>query len=150
MKRFTILAVLIGFFVVSLLIARPGLTDQQTEKKAAEPMGLEQMQKDRIAALEELVAQYIATANVTSVTFSEFSKAQNDLIEAKLEATTQVDERIAVLEKQLEVAHDIYDRIDKSYKVGFGKNFATDYFQATAHRLSIKIKLAREQTHKKT
>ena len=149
MKRFTICVVLLGFIVVSLLIVRPALTDQQSEKKTAEQTSLEQMQKERIEALEKAVEIRKETYKVGASTFPELSKAQDDLIEAKLEATTQADERIAVLEKQLKVTQGVFDYIENCHKAGFGKNSEIDYLQAKAHRLSITIKIAREQTHKK-
>jgi hypothetical protein len=57
MKRFTVFAVLLGFIVVSL-IARPALTDQQSEKKTFEPTKVEQLQKERIDALKTRDAQH--------------------------------------------------------------------------------------------
>jgi hypothetical protein len=167
MKRCTIFVILIGFCLIFFLIARPETSGQQGvpkppepalpgvmpkerqgEKKPAEPATLEEMQKDRIDALEKLVGSLNAQYKVGTVTFDDFSKAEDDLIEAKLDATSQPDERIALLEKQLKLNQDLFDFVEKCYKAGFGKNPVTDYLRCKAHLLNIKIKLAREKARK--
>lgn len=147
MKRFTVFAVLMGFVVISFLIARPALTDQQNEKKAAEPASLEQMHKDRIATLERLVEVLKEQYRAGGVGFNELSTAQDDLIEAKLETATQPAERIALLEKQVEAAKEAVEFAESRFKQGITSE--ADYLRAKAHLLNIQIKLAREQAQKK-
>ena len=145
MKRFTICAVLLGFIVVSLLIARPALTDPQSEKKTAEPTKLEELQKERIEALEKIVPILKARLDVNVITITDFSKAQEEVIEAKLDATDKPNERIALLEEQLKIAQDCFKYVDGQYKAGFQQVTEADSLHATAHCLSIEIKLVKEQ-----
>jgi hypothetical protein len=148
MKRFTICVVLFGFIVVSLLITRPALTDQQSEKKTVEPTKMEQLQKERIDALEKIAAivkgqlGYIATV-------VDFSKAQEEVIKAKLDATDKPSERIALLEEQLKFAQDAFKYVDGQYKTGFAHVTEADSLHAKAHCLTIEIKLLKEHNDKK-
>jgi hypothetical protein len=147
MKRFTIFAVLLGFIVVSLLIARPALTDQQSEK-TAESTKMEQFQKERIETLEKIVA-LVKGRMAVSATVTDLSKAQEELIEAKLEATDKSDERIALLEEQVKIAQDCFKFVDREYKIGFGQVTEFDSLRAKAHCLTIEIKLLKERNDKK-
>jgi outer membrane protein TolC len=144
MKWLTFIAILVGFFAVSLLITRPALTDQQNEKKAVEPAKLEQLQKERIDALEMLVKILTEQYKVGTVSFTELSQAHEDLIEAKLDATDKPNERFALLEQQLMVAQEVFEFIERSVKVDF-KITEADYQRAKAHRLAIEIKLTKER-----
>jgi hypothetical protein len=147
MKRVTIFAVLIGFFLVSLLLTRPGMTGQQGEKKAAEPASLEQLHKDRITTLEKLAATLRRQYEVGTGTFNEYTKAQDDLFEAKVDAATQPDERIALLEKQVVAAQGVFDFVDARHKMGAITE--ADSLRAKANLLNVKIRLVREQARKK-
>ena len=150
MKRFTICAVLLGFVVVSLLIARPALTDQQSEKKTTEPTKLEKLQKERIEALVKLVRLLEEQSLPGGLkTFSDFSKAQDELIQCKLEATNKPDERIALIEEQLKIAQGVFKAVENAVKIGFGHFTESDYQQAKVHCLTIEIKLVKERTDKK-
>ena len=55
MKRVSLIAVLLGFAVVSFSLARPGLSDQQGEKKSDARTKLERLHKERIEAIEKFV-----------------------------------------------------------------------------------------------
>ena len=102
------------------------------------------MQKERIDAFEKLVKILAEQYKLGIVPFADFSKAQEDLVEAKLEATDKPAERIALLGEQLKIAQDVLDFVEKSYKVGF-KVTEVDYLRAKAHCLGIEIKLAKER-----
>jgi hypothetical protein len=168
MKRFTILAVALGFVLVSLTVVRPALSSpqdeirppelptveqlqkeiegSQDEKKSSEPPTLEQLQKERIAALE-LVVEKTRRMYETSpgqVSLLELFESQRDLVEAKLDATDSVDERIALLKQQVQVAQGIFDYLSKMHAVGF-RTTDREFYQAKAHLLKIKIILAKEQ-----
>lgn len=148
MKRFTIFAVLLGFIVVSLLIARPALTDQQSEKKTSEPTKLEELQKERIEVFEKMIPFFVQQYGSNDVRFTDFSKAQEGLIEAKLEATDKPDERIALLEEQLKIAKQAFHIAE--VKFTSGNKTAAESLQAKAHCLTIEIKLIKEQKKSRT
>jgi hypothetical protein len=149
MKRFAILVAMIGV-LMTCSIARQGLTDQQSEKKAVEPTSLEQLQKERIDTLMKLVEIAESEYKNGITVFFPFAKAQVDLVEAQLDTTTQAEERIALLERQLKIAQDVFDWVDTQVKIGFAHFGESNRLEAKAHLLTIKIKLAREQARKKT
>ena len=145
MKRFTIIAVLLGFCVVSLLLTRPAPADQQGEKKTGVPAKLEQLQKERIDAFEKIVKILEAQYKVGTTTFAEFVHAQEDLIKAKLEATDKPAERIALLEEQLKIAKGFLKSVEGQYKVGFARVSEADVLRVKARCLTIEIKLTKER-----
>jgi hypothetical protein len=147
MKRFSLIAVLFGFAVVSFSLARPGLSDQQGEKKSDARTKLEQLQQERIESLEKLVdlvkQQFEAGAGAYK-NLENIIVVQEELIEAKLDATDKPDERIAFLKEQLKFSQEIFAYIKKMHDVGFNATDA-EYFRAQAHCLSIEIKIVKEE-----
>jgi hypothetical protein len=143
MKRFTLVVVLLGFFSVFSLITRPGLTGQQSEKKTDEATKLEQLQKERIDTLEELVKILMGQYQIGTIDFSTFSMAQEDLLVAKLETTEKPSERIALLEQQLKDAQVFFDFMERRYKAGVTPK--VDYHRAKVLCLTIEIKLVKER-----
>jgi hypothetical protein len=151
MKRFTIPAIVLGIFVLTMLIARPALTGPQDEKKTVEQPTIEQLQKERIEALEKLIEkvkrQYETGAGPYK-DIAEYVKVQEELIEAKLDATEDIHERIALREQQVKIVQEVFDYVKGQRDTGFN---ATDIelYRAKAYLLSVQIKLAKERSKAK-
>lgn len=151
MKRFTIPAVVLGVLVLSLFIARPALTGPQDEKKPAELPKLEQLQKERIDTLQkiaDLAQQQYKAGNGPFADLAKCNKAQEKLIKAKLEATEDSGERIALLEEQVKLAQSTFDFYLKRQAIGLTTS-EIEPLQAKAHLLRIEIKLAKERAKAK-
>ena len=73
-----------------------------------------------------------------------FNATQEELIEAKLDATDRTEERIALLKEQLKIAQEVLDFVNKAHDAGF-RIADIDLYQAQAHTLKIEIQLAKEE-----
>jgi hypothetical protein len=143
MKRFTIAAVAFGCFAVALILAGPSAAHQQDETKSDEPRKLEQVRKERIESLELLVKVLEMQSKAGTAKFTEYMDSQEDLIQAKLEATGEPEERIALLKEQLKVADDAFTYAEKVVKVG-REGSEVLFLRAKAHRLNAEINLLKE------
>jgi hypothetical protein len=144
MKRFTFSVVLLGSLGISLLIARTALTDQPSEKATS----LEELQKDRIETLEEAFAIVKNQFEKGADEWNDFAKAHDELIEAKLEATDKLAERITLLEEQLKAARGLFDYAEEGKKHGL--TTVLDTLRAKAHCQEIEIKLFKERNKAKS
>jgi hypothetical protein len=117
------------------------------EKKNADSAKLEQLQKERIDVYDILVVKmmnmYMKGAGPYH-DYAPFALAQEEIIGAILDGTEKSAERIALLEKQLKLAQECYDYVDKARTSGFGVT-DIDFHQAKAQRLAIEIKLLEEK-----
>jgi hypothetical protein len=147
MKSVSKVAVALGLIVAAVAIARTGLSEEQSEKKAEAKAKLERLRKERIETLEKFVElakiQYKNGAGPYKDLVS-FNSAQEELVEVKLEATDKTEERIALLKEQLKIAQQTFDYFEGQRKAGF-LALATDPLRAKAHCLKIEIELAKEE-----
>ena len=147
MKRLSKVAVALGLIVAALVIARTGWSEQQGEKKAKAKAKLEQLRKERIETLEKVVEkakiQYEKGAGAYR-DFTTFNAAQEELVEAKLEATEKSEERINLLKEQLKIAQETFDYLEGQRKAGFVVS-GTESLLAKAHCLKVEIEIAKEE-----
>jgi outer membrane protein TolC len=148
MKRYTIPAVVLGFIVISMLAARPALTGQPDENKSDEQRSLAQLRKERIEIYEKIVPIILEQYRSGIAAFSDYANAQEDLINAKLEATEKPSERITLLEDELKLAKKSADMIEQAHQAGAQVTEA-DALRAKAHCLTIEIRLAKERGNEK-
>jgi outer membrane protein TolC len=102
------------------------------------------LQKERVAALQELVKICIAQYQSGVMPLESVSTAQNELIDALLDSTAKPEERVTLLTEQLKIADMVVQAFDKRYKAGFG-TMKTEFLRAKSHYLNVKIKLLRER-----
>ncbi len=148
MYRFTIPIVVLGLFAICLLPARPALTDQQGEEKADKQSKLAQLEQERIETYEKIVPMVYKQYRSGLASFTDYAKAQEDYLKAKLEATDNQSDRIALLEQQLKVARSDADLIDQVHRAG-GPITDIDVLRAKAHCLNIEIRLVKERNSEK-
>ena len=101
------------------------------------------LQQERIAALAEAAEYILQQYKEGRIVFGTVVLAQADLVQARLDATDNPEERLALLEKQLQLAETALECAKQRFDVG-GTTKA-DVLQAKAHALDIKIKLLRER-----
>jgi hypothetical protein len=126
-----------GFCVVVGVAQQPGTTEDTAAQITA-------LQKERIEALKKVVSICIAQNQAAGVSFETVAAAQEQLIDAQLDATDKTEERVALLTEQLKVAEGVFNYWEGRHKVGF-KVVQTDVLRAKAHALDVKIKLLRER-----
>jgi hypothetical protein len=147
MKRNLAVAAAVGLFLAALLLARSGWSEPQGEKKAEAKAKLDQLRKERIETLEKVVEhakiQYELGAGANR-DLATFNAAQEELVEAKLDATDKPEERITLLKEQLKIAQEVSDYNIKSHDAGF-RISDLEVGQAKAHALKIEIQLAKEE-----
>lgn len=101
------------------------------------------VQKERIEALQELVKFCMQQFKHGTTPFDSVASAQEELINARLDATDKGDERVALLTEQLKVADSMLHYIDVRYRAAAGATRA-DFLRAKSHYLQVKIKLLQE------
>jgi CHAD domain-containing protein len=144
MKRFTfafVPAILLAMSVILIGTTAAGQS-RIAEDQTAE---LKSLQKERIATLTqmvELLSHQIQSGAVAN--FSQLFMAQMELCDAKLDATDNLDERIALLEDQLKTAGSVQKQAETAFAAG-GTTQA-DVLSAKSHYLRIKIRLVRERS----
>jgi hypothetical protein len=102
------------------------------------------LQKERIAALQELVEILIVQYQRGVVPFESLAAAQNELIDAQLDSTDKPEERVALLTQQLKIAEGVVDYSERKFMAGF-RMTKTDVLHAKSHYLDVRIKLLRER-----
>jgi outer membrane protein TolC len=147
MKHFSIFLVLLCVVALTLSIVRLGMTDQATEKKETDSAKLEELYKARIDSLEKLVDILKLHYEAGAATIEEYFQVQEELIEAKLEATDKTAERIALLEEQLKAAQMFFKAVDGRFRAGTVT--ARDELHAKAHCLKTEIQLYKERAKAK-
>jgi hypothetical protein len=113
-------------------------------RKANGEPTVEQLHKERIEALGKIVAYIKARYTAGGVSLDVLGKAQDKLVQAKLDATEKLVERIALLKEQLEITKDDYDFCRKQRAAGF-RFSDVDVLRAQAHSLAAAIRLAKEE-----
>ena len=73
-----------------------------------------------------------------------FNAAQEEFVEAKLEAANKPEERIALLKEQLKIARDTFEYREQQQESGFYASNVETY-RAKAHCLKVEIELAKEE-----
>jgi hypothetical protein len=144
MKRYPvtmIVACLLLFSGICVLVA----TAQQQGTKDDEAAQIMALQKERIAALKELVEVCVAQYKMGTLAFDSVAAAQDELLCAQLDSTDKPEERVAILEKQLKLTKGVLDFIDVRLKAAF-KVTTVDLLRAKSHYLEVQIKLLQERS----
>jgi outer membrane protein TolC len=105
---------------------------------------LERLRKERIETLEKAFQRLRKQLDVGTVALSDVIDIQREILEAQLEATDKLEERIGFLKAQLVSAQDLFDFIQKHVAAGF-KYTETDLYRAKANCLKVEIELAKEE-----
>jgi outer membrane protein TolC len=169
MKRFTrsararaaLITVLFSALLTAGLLVPSATAAQQPGKSAPgrSPTGksaattsdtseIKRLQQERIdvlrQAVEVLSQMYLAGVR----DFRPLVSAQIDLMNARLDASDQPEERVALLKEQLTLAEKTMQYAEERYKLGAGSQ--VDCLQSRALCLDIRIRLLREQARSKT
>jgi hypothetical protein len=144
MKRYLIAAAFAcllafsGFFAFVDAAQQSGVADDEAAQITA-------LQKERVEILQQVVKIYLHQLKTGAEPLESVAAAQNELIDAQLDATDKPEERVALLTEQLKIAENVSDYYDSRFKSGF-KISAADVLRAKSHYLTVKIKLLRESS----
>ena len=108
---------------------------------------LKAAQDERIKVLRQLVESLLLQYREGTVDYNQLGSAQNELSSAMLDSTDDPAKRVALLEKQLVMANDVF-RIVKA-RVDSGTVTIADACRAKVVFLDIKVKLLRERSRKR-
>jgi hypothetical protein len=119
----------------------PAIKSFRLFKKTKDGGKLQELQKERLATLQQLVTVTKTAYLQGTATFAEVAQASAQLLKADLELCESDQERLAAHEKALMLAKH-YERIaTQRYKAGQGTQAST--LSATANRLEAEIALER-------
>ena len=148
MQRFAITVLLSGLLAVPFLVIQTKAAESPGEPAKDVAAEIKALQKERIAALTGVVEILLEQYQHGGVEFRALALAQTDLLAAEFEATDDANERIILLERELNVAKDALDTAER--KVQAGRANAVESLQAKALVLDIRIKLLRERSKART
>ena len=140
-------AVLASALAVSALSGSPLLAGQPKEPVKDDVATLKELQKERIDTLDRLVKFLSAQYKAGTVGVPELLTAESELVDAKLDFSDKPEERIALLEAQVETAKKTFELVKQRWKTGLCTE--SDVERAKAHSLDVQIKLARERIKQK-
>jgi hypothetical protein len=144
MKRFFIIAVCVNLLVL-LLLAAPLITAEQAGVVQSDPGQIKQLQKERVENLETIVQMMtrLYMQGVAGNDIKQVFSAEIDLINAKLEMTDDLKERIALLEDQSNRAKTMLELAEQRSRLGtLGQ---LDALSAKSFYLKAKIDLLKEK-----
>ncbi len=144
MKRFTIIVIWIGLFVL-LLLTVPLTTAQLTEATQSDVDQIKQLQKERVKALSQVV-QIMTSAyehGIQNIDIRQVISAQTELINAQLDATDNLKERIALLEDQSKLIKTMLDLTEQRGRMGTSSE--VDMLSVKSLYLKSQIDLLKER-----
>jgi hypothetical protein len=144
MKRFTIVVIWIGLFVLLLLTA-PLTTAQQSGTIQSDMDQLNQLQKERVEVLSKFVQimMNFYEHGINNIDINQVVSANLELINAKLDMTDNLKERITLYEDQLKQVKIMLDVAER--RVGAGTGPETDKLSARSLYLKTQIDLLKER-----
>jgi outer membrane protein TolC len=144
MKRFTIIIVSIGFFATLPMLA-PLTTAQQTGTSQNDVDQIKQLQKERITVLSQVVQimTRFYEQGVQNADFRQVISAQTELINAQLDATDNLKERIALLEDHSKLIKTLLDLAEQ--RVGVATSSEVDMLSIKSFYLKSQIDLLKER-----
>jgi outer membrane protein TolC len=144
MKRFTIIIVSIGFFATLLMLA-PLTTAQQTGTSQSDVDQIKQLQKERITVLSQVVQIMTRSyeQGVQNADFRQVISAQTELINAQLDATDNLKERIALLEDLSKLIKTLLDLAEQ--RVHVATSSEVDMLSIKSLYLKSQIDLLKER-----
>jgi len=143
MKRFTIIVIWIGLFVLLLSMA-PLTTAQQTGATQSDVDQIKQLQNERVKDLTNIV-QIMPRLyeSGTNTEFRQVISAQTDLINAQLDMTDNLKERIALLEDQSKLMKTMLDLTEQRLHVATSSE--VDMLSVKSFYLKSQIDLLKER-----
>jgi outer membrane protein TolC len=148
MKRYTIPTLVFGFVAITVLLARPAMTEPQGDATSDGQRSLAELQNQRIQIYEKIVPIVLGQYKSGIASYSDYANAMQDVVAAKLELAEKPSERVALLEEQLKLAKTIASTIEEAHRAGAQVTEA-DALRARAHCLSIEIRLVKERASEK-
>jgi outer membrane protein TolC len=144
MKRFAITIVSIGCFVTLLMLA-PLSTAQQAGTSQSNVDQIKQLQKERITVLSQVVKimTRFYEQGVQNADFRQVISAQTELINAQLDATDNLKERIALLEDNSKLIKTLLDLTEQ--RVGVATSSEVDMLSIKSLYLKSQIDLLKER-----
>jgi outer membrane protein TolC len=142
MKRFMNVIIWIGFFVL-LLLTVPLTTAEQTGDSQNDMDQIKQLQKERVKDLTSLVQIMTGLYQTGNLEIKQVFSAQSELINAQLEMTDNLKERIALLEDQLKLAKTLSDLTER--RASAGTSSEADKIWANSNYLKSQIDLLKER-----
>jgi hypothetical protein len=144
MKRFLIIVIWIGLFVLSLHMV-PFTTAQQTGATQSDADQIKQLQNERVKVLTNLVQimTKLYERGINNIEFNQVISAKIDLINAQLDMTDNLKERIALLEDQLKQAKIMLDITEQ--RVRAATSSEVDLLSAKSFYLKSQIALLKER-----
>ena len=118
-----------------------GASKDSDSNKAELERQLHDALQARVETAQAVMDAVQASYEAQTVTFHQVVVAARDLIEAKLDACKNVDEEIALLQKQLDVMKANEARVEQLYNLGTRGGEARDYFTAKRERQTAEIEL---------
>jgi len=113
------------------------------QPKKAYAAEIRALQQERIAVLAEAAEYILQQYKEGRIVFGAVVLAQADLVKARLDATDQPEERLSLLEKQLQLAETALECAQQKFEAG--ATTKADVWQAKAHALDVRIQLLRER-----
>ena len=143
MKRFTIIVIWIGLFVLLLLTA-PLTTAQQTGAIQSDVDQIKQLQKERVKDLTNLVQIMMRLYEQGRNTeIRQVISAETELINAQLDMTDNLKDRIALIEDQLKPVKMMLDLTEQRVRMATGSE--VEVFWVKSLYLKIQIDLLKER-----
>ena len=145
MSHLTPIWLRLGLLTGFLLLAVPVMAQQGTETDLAAE--LTKLRMNRVATLQRLLDLSFVGYRQGQFPIDQVLDAQHDLMEAQLEIAETPDQRIAMLERQLEITHKTLEAAKKlraAHEVS-----QCDTLRAKAALMGVEIKLLQERAREK-
>jgi hypothetical protein len=144
MKRFAIIVIWISLFVLLLLTA-PLTTAQQSGAIQSEMDQINQLQKERVEVLSQFVQMMMNfyERGIDNIDINQVVSAKLELINAKLDMTDNLKERITLYEDQLKQVKIMLDFAER--RVGAGAGSEMDKLSVRSLYLKTQIDLLKER-----
>ena len=140
MKRSILLVLFVALAAFFLFTTQtPNSVAQETDSSTKK---IRALMEQRANVLQKNAEAVEAQHRSGTVGLDDLLNAKTLWIEAKLDLATSDDERIELLNTQLENARAIEERVAALQKIGARGGSDTELYLATAERLSVEIRLA--------